>query len=86
MILSKVRPSWYLALCMIAWGIVSGATGAVHSFGGLVACRFFLGATEVRWSILPAPSIRMMAKLDAYRPPSLPASHSYSADGIHEKN
>ncbi|CAM1503127.1 Fc.00g079030.m01.CDS01 [Cosmosporella sp. VM-42] len=46
MILSKVRPSWYLATCMVCWGIVSGATGAVHSFGGLVACRFFLGVTE----------------------------------------
>ncbi|KAF7560949.1 hypothetical protein G7046_g3207 [Stylonectria norvegica] len=46
MVLSKVRPSWYLAVCMMAWGIVSGCTGAVQGFGGLVACRFFLGVTE----------------------------------------
>ncbi|KAH8888524.1 major facilitator superfamily transporter [Thozetella sp. PMI_491] len=46
MILSYCRPSWYLSLCMVAWGIVSGATGAVHNFGGLAACRFFLGVTE----------------------------------------
>ncbi|KAJ3540525.1 hypothetical protein NM208_g5031 [Fusarium decemcellulare] len=46
MVLSSVRPSWYLASCMVAWGIVSGATGAVQGFGGLVACRFFLGVTE----------------------------------------
>ncbi|KAM5345247.1 hypothetical protein ACJ41O_011109 [Fusarium nematophilum] len=46
MILSLVRPSWYLSLCMVAWGIVSGATAAVHSFSGLAACRFFLGVTE----------------------------------------
>ena len=47
MILSKFRPSWYLATCMTAWGIVSGCTAAVKGFGGLVACRFFLGVTEV---------------------------------------
>ncbi|KAH7002144.1 major facilitator superfamily domain-containing protein [Ilyonectria destructans] len=46
MILSMVRPSWYLALCMVAWGIVSGATAAVKGFTGLVVCRFFLGVTE----------------------------------------
>src|SRR5262245_38344129 len=46
MLLSHFRPSWYLATAMVAWGIVSGATGAVHNFGGLAACRFFLGVTE----------------------------------------
>lgn len=52
MILTLVRPSWYLAACMIAWGVVSGASGAVHNFGGLAACRFFLGVTEVRQTML----------------------------------
>ncbi|CAK7201568.1 hypothetical protein SEUCBS139899_004274 [Sporothrix eucalyptigena] len=46
MLLSLLRPSWYLSLCMIAWGIVSGCTGAVQNFGGLLACRFFLGIAE----------------------------------------
>lgn len=46
MILGKLRPSWYLSACMVAWGIVSGASGAVQSFAGLAACRFFLGITE----------------------------------------
>lgn len=46
MILGLVRPSWYLAGCMVIWGIVSGCTGAVHNFAGIVACRFFLGITE----------------------------------------
>ena len=46
MILGLVRPSWYLATCMVVWGVVSGCTGAVQDFGGLVACRFFLGVTE----------------------------------------
>ena len=31
---------------MVAWGIVSGASGGVQGFGGLAACRFFLGVTE----------------------------------------
>ncbi|KAK2757930.1 hypothetical protein FQN54_004336 [Arachnomyces sp. PD_36] len=46
MILGKTRPSLYLPGCMIAWGVVSGATGAVQGFSGLAACRFFLGCTE----------------------------------------
>ncbi|KAK5070338.1 hypothetical protein LTR64_000008 [Lithohypha guttulata] len=46
MILGIVRPSWYLATCMVVWGIVSGCSGAVQGFGGLVAARFFLGITE----------------------------------------
>lgn len=48
MILSKVRPSWYLPACMVAWGIVSGLSGVVQNFAGLATCRFFLGITEVR--------------------------------------
>ncbi|KAH8891187.1 MFS general substrate transporter [Thozetella sp. PMI_491] len=43
MILTLVRPSLYLPACMVVWGIISGATGAVHNFGGLAACRFLLG-------------------------------------------
>ena len=32
---------------MVAWGIVSGCSGAVQNYGGIAACRFFLGITEV---------------------------------------
>ncbi|KAL4802397.1 major facilitator superfamily domain-containing protein [Aspergillus unguis] len=46
MALSYCRPSLYLSGCMIAWGVVSGATGAVQGFGGLAATRLFLGVTE----------------------------------------
>lgn len=46
MILSKVRPSWYLSGCMVIWGIISGCAGAVNGFGGLVAVRFLLGFAE----------------------------------------
>ncbi|KAL2787049.1 major facilitator superfamily domain-containing protein [Aspergillus keveii] len=46
MLLSLTRPSIYLSCCMVAWGVASGATGAVHNFSGLAACRFILGVTE----------------------------------------
>lgn len=31
---------------MLVWAVVSGCTALVQNFGGLVACRFFLGITE----------------------------------------
>ncbi|KAH8728079.1 pantothenate transporter liz1 [Phaeosphaeriaceae sp. PMI808] len=40
------KPAIYLPTCMIVWGIISGATGACQNFGGLLACRFFLGIVE----------------------------------------
>lgn len=43
------RPAIYLPTCMIIWGIISGATGACYNFGGLVACRFFLGFVEAAY-------------------------------------
>lgn len=46
MILSLVRPSWYLSACMVAWGICSGLSGIVQDFTGLAICRFALGVTE----------------------------------------
>ncbi|KAL5333635.1 major facilitator superfamily domain-containing protein [Aspergillus crustosus] len=46
MLLALTRPSIYLSVCMVAWGIASGVTGAVQGFSGLAACRFALGVTE----------------------------------------
>ncbi|KAF2261818.1 pantothenate transporter liz1 [Lojkania enalia] len=43
------RPAVYLPACMIVWGMISGATGACQNFGGLVACRFFLGFVEAAY-------------------------------------
>lgn len=40
MFLDKIgRPGLYLPTCMVVWGLISGATGGVQNFGGLVACR-----------------------------------------------
>ncbi|KAF2641722.1 retrograde regulation protein 2 [Massarina eburnea CBS 473.64] len=46
MLLSIFKPRLYLPTVVIIWGIVSGATGFVQSFGGLVALRFLVGVTE----------------------------------------
>ena len=48
--LNKIgKPAIYLPSVMIMWGIISGATGAVQSYGGLVAVRFCLGFVEAAY-------------------------------------
>jgi MFS family permease len=42
-------PAIYLPCCMIVWGVISATTGAVHSYGGLIAVRFFLGFVEAAY-------------------------------------
>lgn len=43
MLITRVRPSIYLAAATTVWGIVSTCNAATHSFTGLVVVRFFLG-------------------------------------------
>lgn len=45
-ILSRTRPSIYLASWVVIWGIVSGCTAAASNFSHLVVIRFFLGFAE----------------------------------------
>ncbi|KAK5658306.1 hypothetical protein OQA88_2281 [Cercophora sp. LCS_1] len=40
------RPSWYIAVVMIIWGLISTLTGVVNNFAGMVVARFFLGFVE----------------------------------------
>ncbi|KAI1250558.1 hypothetical protein MGN70_007615 [Eutypa lata] len=48
--LNKIgKPAIYLPACMIVWGVISAATAAVTSFGGLIAVRFFLGFVEAAY-------------------------------------
>jgi MFS family permease len=50
MLLNKLgKPSIYLPACMVVWGIVSGATAASQTYGGLLACRFILGFVEAAY-------------------------------------
>lgn len=48
--LNKIgKPALYLPSVMILWGVISGATAGVQSFGGLVAVRFCLGFVEAAY-------------------------------------
>ncbi|KAF1981492.1 MFS general substrate transporter [Aulographum hederae CBS 113979] len=50
LLLNKVgKPALYLPGCMVIWGIISGATAGTQNFGGLIACRFFLGFVEAAY-------------------------------------
>lgn len=44
--LKKFKPNRWLAFLMFMWGVMTMILGAVHSFGGIVAVRFLLGAFE----------------------------------------
>ena len=46
LILKKLRPSRWIPLIMVAWGIVMTLMGLVNSYGSLVACRLLLGTAE----------------------------------------
>lgn len=41
-----IGANYYLPGLLIAWGIVGMCTGFVKDYGGLLACRFFLGLCE----------------------------------------
>lgn len=43
------RPSLYFTVVMMIWGAISGATGAVQNYSGLLVCRFFLGFIEASY-------------------------------------
>ncbi|KAF1832891.1 MFS general substrate transporter [Decorospora gaudefroyi] len=47
MIINKIsRPSLYIAIVMLLWGMISTLSGVVNGFGGMVAIRFFIGFVE----------------------------------------
>ncbi|KAI0720837.1 MFS general substrate transporter [Cerioporus squamosus] len=46
-ILNRIsRPSYYIAACVVCWGLTSALTGATHSYAGIVATRIFIGLPE----------------------------------------
>ncbi|KAM3076383.1 hypothetical protein ACMFMG_007203 [Clarireedia jacksonii] len=48
--LNKIgKPALYLPAAMLIWGVISGLTAATQSYGGLIACRFFLGFVEAAY-------------------------------------
>ncbi|PHH72595.1 hypothetical protein CDD82_5903 [Ophiocordyceps australis] len=46
LIITRVRPSLYLATAVLLWGLVSTCNAAARNFHHLVAIRFFLGFVE----------------------------------------
>lgn len=46
MILTRVRPSYWLSFWMAVWAIVSALTALAHNYTGLLLTRLFLGVTE----------------------------------------
>jgi len=40
------RPSLYIGICVVLWGITSAAAAATHNFVGLLLCRIFIGLPE----------------------------------------
>ncbi|EON67345.1 hypothetical protein W97_06598 [Coniosporium apollinis CBS 100218] len=46
LVLKTVGPRLMLPGMCLCWGIVTALQSQVHNFGGLVACRFFLGLLE----------------------------------------
>lgn len=45
-LLKKFRPSRWLALLMLVWGVVTISLGTVHSYAQITGVRFLLGAVE----------------------------------------
>ena len=45
-LLKKLKPHVWLSACMFLFGFVTICQGLVHSYGGLLATRFFLGVAE----------------------------------------
>ncbi|KAJ6585503.1 major facilitator superfamily domain-containing protein [Mycena capillaripes] len=40
------RPSWYIGACVMGWGLTSLLTGVTKNYGGILACRVFIGLPE----------------------------------------
>ncbi|KAJ6191347.1 major facilitator superfamily domain-containing protein [Penicillium mononematosum] len=46
MLMTRLRPSVFMALCMALWAVVSALTAVAQDFKGLLLTRFFLGVVE----------------------------------------
>lgn len=46
MLITRLRPSYYMSACMFLWAVVSGLTALSKNFVGLFLTRFFLGVVE----------------------------------------
>jgi hypothetical protein len=82
MLITRIKPGVYMSAWMLIWAVVSGCTALVQSFGGLVACRFFLGITEVR--LTPQRRIRPVGLIH-YQGTVLSRSNVYAIHILHSE-
>jgi hypothetical protein len=45
---------------MVLWGVISAATAACNTFGGLLASRFWLGFVEAAYFVRITPAPRLI--------------------------
>jgi MFS family permease len=50
--IKKLKPSNWLSLIMLIWGIATICQGLCHNFGGLIACRVIIGLAEAGYAFL----------------------------------
>lgn len=62
-LLKRLRPSVFIPLIMVFWGICMTCMGLVHDFSGLAAARFFLGVAEA--GLFPGVNCRTITLLIA---------------------
>lgn len=46
LVIKRLRPSRWLSIIMVAWGVVMTLMGLVQNYHGLLIARIFLGVTE----------------------------------------
>ncbi|GIZ42057.1 hypothetical protein CKM354_000533700 [Cercospora kikuchii] len=46
LLITRVRPSWYLGIVMAVWGVICALAAVVQNFTGLLVIRIFLGIAE----------------------------------------
>ena len=46
LLMKRLGANYTLPLMVTLWGMITACQGAVKTYGGLIACRFFLGALE----------------------------------------
>jgi MFS family permease len=56
LLLKKLRPSRWLPIIMVAWGIVMTLMGIVQNYHGLLIARIFLGVAEA--GLFPGVAVR----------------------------
>ncbi|KAJ5198174.1 uncharacterized protein N7498_007291 [Penicillium cinerascens] len=46
LLIKRIRPSRWIAILNVCWGLIATLSGLCQSFGGMVACRLLLGLFE----------------------------------------